>query len=169
MKKLISVSLFFFLLFTVKSFSQTAGEKKGWSKEDRLEFITSCIGTAKSGMSEDSARHYCLCMLDRVQAKYSTAEEAGKLTAEELASPAWKKIIQDCLTGQWNSTERSEFITSCIDAAKAGIGEERAKAYCECMLYKVEKRYPKAADAARLTGEELAKPEWKKALQDCLQ
>ena len=120
-------------------------------------------------MSEDSAKHYCQCMLVEIESRYPDAAEAGKLTAEQLASPAWKKIIQDCLSGQWSTDDRSEFITSCVNAAKAGIGEQKAKTYCDCMLYKVERKYPNSADAAKLTAQELEKPEWKKNLQECLQ
>jgi hypothetical protein len=168
MKKTILPALLIFLAFSGNVIAQPPSEQLGWSKADRTDFVTSCIGTAKAGMSEDSAKHYCLCMLEKIESKFPNPADAGKLTAEQLASPEWKKIIQNCLTGQWTTDERSEFVTSCVNAAKEGIGEEKAKKYCDCMLYKVEKKYPNAADAAKLTAQELEKPEWKKALQECL-
>jgi len=172
MKKIIVFPLFLILLLTQAVFSQqppTPGEKKGWSKEEKLEFINSCIGTAKEGMSVDSARHYCMCMQEKIEAKYPVAEDAAKLTSEDLNSPEWKREIQNCLAGHWSDKDRSAFLGSCIDVAKGGMSESKAKSYCECMLYKVEKKFPDSADAAKLTGEELAKPEWKKAVQDCMQ
>lgn len=64
--------------------------------------------------------------------------------------------------------ERSGFLSNCIASAKDGVGEEKAKTYCECMLYKIEIRYPDPADADKLTAEKLSSPEWKKIIQGCL-
>jgi hypothetical protein len=45
---------------------------------------------------------------------------------------------------------------------------EKAKNYCECMMFKVEKKYPSPADAGTITKEDLQSPEWKKIIQSCL-
>lgn len=119
-------------------------------------------------MSVDSARHYCTCMLEKVEKMYPVAADAAKITAADFETPTWKKMIRECLTGQWGSKDRSDFMTNCVDAAKASLGESKAQSYCECMLYKVEKAYPIAADAGKLTAEVLAQPEWKKKVLDCL-
>jgi hypothetical protein len=145
------------------------GEKKGWPSAERNGFITECINSAKAGMSEDSARFYCWCMQEKVEKKYPTIEEASKLTAEEMGSPEWKKEINACLSGGgWKNADRSGFLTNCIETAKAGIGAEKTKTYCECMLFKIEQRFPDPAEAGKLTAEMLNSPEWKKIAQGCM-
>jgi len=146
------------------------GEKKGWPSSERYAFITECIKSARKGMSEDTARFYCYCMIFKMEEKYPTVEEAASLTEEKLMSPEWQKEIQACLQGYWNSMDRNAFIKDCISSAKEGLGEEKAKNYCECMLYKVETRFPDPGKAAtELTEEKLNSTEWKKIIQSCLE
>ena len=163
MKKIIGV-FFIGCIFTVKSVAQ-----KSWTAADRGPFIEECVKAAKSGMSEDSAKYYCYCMLEKVEEKYPDPAEAGKLDESAFNSPEWKKIIAGCLGGYWNNKDRNDFMSSCTEVAKASIGEEKAKAYCECMMYKIENRYPVYADATKITAEQLQSPDWKKIIQSCLQ
>jgi hypothetical protein len=170
MKKIIGY-LLVSILFVGNSFAQAGGEpkKKGWPSVERYGFITSCIQEAKNNMSEDSARFYCYCMQDRVEKKYPAIEEASKITEADMQSAAWQKDIKKCLGGFWTTADREAFLSNCISSAqKDGIGEEKSKSYCECMLYKVEVRYPNPLDAGKLTPEVLAMPEWKKILKGCL-
>jgi hypothetical protein len=151
-------------------FAQQAGENKGWPSAERYSFISSCINTAKSSMSEDSARFYCYCMQEKVEIKYPTIEIAATITEDDMNSPAWQKDIKVCLAGFWSTEERETFLSNCKSSATAGgISEERSKSYCECMLYKVEVRFPNPLDAEKLTPEVLATPEWKKILKGCLE
>lgn len=53
----------------------------------------------------------------------------------------------------WTDEARKNFISSCIENAKA-LGEEKARKYCECMLPKVEARYPNPLDTGKMTMEE---------------
>jgi hypothetical protein len=170
MKKIIFY-LLVSIFFVNNSFAQAGGDPKmkGWPSSERYAFITSCIQEAKANMSEDSARFYCYCMQDRVEKKYPTIEEASKITEADMQSAAWQKDIKECLGGFWESAEREAFLSNCISSAqKDGIGEDKSKSYCECMLYKVEMRYPNPLDAQKLTTEVLATPEWKKVLKGCL-
>jgi hypothetical protein len=171
MKKVIP-TLLVSILFVNVSFAQEAGEpqKKGWPSVERKGFITECIKSAKVSMSEDSARSYCFCMLEKVEKKYPTIEEAAKITAADMQSPEWKKDVKDCLASisKWSATDRSDFLSECIKSAKAGMSEEKAKTYCECMMFKFEKKYSNPNDAAGITEETLKSPEWKKLIQDCL-
>lgn len=169
MKKLQFSTLLIGVLFAGNLFAQEAGEKKGWPSAERYSFISECIKEAKSGMSEDSARFYCYCMQELIELKYPAIEDVAKITKDELNSEAWKKEIAGCLSGFWGTSEREEFLSECIGSAKiAGVNEEKAKSYCECMLYKVEKMYPDPLDAGELTSEKLESPEWKKIIQSCL-
>jgi len=172
MKKM-SSSLLLLLFFCINnSFAQDSTAKKGWTPADRSDFITNCVRTAKVNLGEDSARSYCYCMQEKIEKKYPIVADAGKVTAEDMSTPEWKKEIKDCLTmnSTWTAKERSGFISDCIGSAKAGgLEEQKAKGYCECMLYKIEKKYPSSAEAsAAITAEVMQSPEFKKWIQDCL-
>jgi len=162
----------FLLIFLIagKVAAQDSTAKKGWPAIERANFITSCINSAKVNLGEDSARLYCYCMQEKVENKYPSIEDAAKLTAEDMSSPEWKKEIQDCLTitSTWTSVDRSSFLTSCISTAKSGLGEQKAKSYCECMLFKMEIKFPLIADFTKITKETMQTPEFKKMANDCL-
>lgn len=119
-------------------------------------------------MSEDSARLYCYCMQFKIEAKFPTIEEAAKITADDMQSPEWKTEINSCLSiATWNTAYRADFLSECITEAKKNIDEQKAKTYCECMLVKVQLKYPSMTDAAKLTAETLNSDGWKKLIQDC--
>jgi hypothetical protein len=142
---------------------------KGWASSERASFISECTRTAKASMSEDSARHYCYCMEEMMEIKYPNSGDAGKITKEELQSPEWKKLINNCLTeSHWNTKNRESFLSDCVNSAKTNLGDTKAKSYCECMLFKVEQHYPNPQDAGKLTPEVLASPEWKRIVRGCL-
>lgn len=165
MKKIIALCLL--ICFSGMVSGQT-GETKGWPSAERYAFITECIKSAQKGMSEDTARFYCYCMQFRVEEKYPDIAKAG--TGLDLETPEWRKEIETCLAGFWETKDRNGFLAECINSAKGGLGEVKAKNYCECMLYKVEVKFPVATDAtAQLTAETLGTPEWKKIIQSCLE
>lgn len=58
--------------------------------------------------------------------------------------------------GSWTQIEKDAFIKTCIPQAQqsGNMDAARAKEYCECMLGKVEEKYPKALEAAGLTATE---------------
>lgn len=169
MNKILFALLFISLLFTSKSFAQPPGEKKGWPSADRYAFISECIKTAKASLGEDSARFYCYCMQFKVEAKFPTVAAASSITAEDMQTPEWQKEIKNCLAGFWATNNREAFLSNCIETAqKGGLSKEKSKNYCECMLFKIEIRFPNPADAEKLTPEKLSSPEWKKIIQGCL-
>ncbi len=169
MKKALLLSMVTLMVLHVSVSAQT-GEKKGWPSAERYGFISECIKTAQKAMSEDTARFYCYCMLFKMEEKHPTVEEAATITEDQLQSEEWQKEIKACLTGYWTGMDRNDFLKECINSAKAGLGEEKAKNYCECMLYKVEVKFPKSSDATeQLTEETLNSPEWKKIIQSCLE
>lgn len=170
MHKKISVILILSFLFTNNLIAQQdTTSKKGWPSEERAAFISSCINNAKASLSEDSARSYCYCMQEKIEKKYPAIAEAEKITAEDLESPAWKKEIEDCLkpASTWGTAERTEFVSNCVTNAKAGLGEEKAKSYCECMLFKIEKKYPNPLDAEKITAEALKSTDWQRLIRTC--
>ncbi|MEQ1677617.1 MAG: hypothetical protein ABL876_12990 [Chitinophagaceae bacterium] len=170
MKKIpVFIVLPILLLAANLSYSQQPGEKKGWPSYERYAFITSCIREARANMSEDSARFYCYCMQEKVELKYPNIELAAKITEAEMESAVWQTDIKSCLGGFWGTEEREAFLSNCIETAeKGGSGTEKAKNYCNCMLFKIETRYPNPLNATDLTPEKLSSPEWKKIIQGCM-
>jgi hypothetical protein len=143
----------------------TTRESK-WTGADRSEFITECVNSAKSGMSEDSAKYYCYCMLTKVEEAYPDPKDIGELDEEALDTPEWVAKIEKCLGGYWPKSAREEFLTSCIKTATPKIGETKAVQYCECMMFKIEHRYPVFTDAINVK-DKLNTPEWKKVISSC--
>ena len=168
MKKQYILSTALFCFFVSIVYCQTGGEKKGWPSNERHTFITECIVTAKKNMSSDSARFYCYYMQEKMEAKYPDFADASKITSKDLASAEWLKEIRSCIGGTWKKSEREEFVTSCINSAKASLGETKAKNYCECMVFKLEKIYPNADDAAKITAEDFKTDYWQKLIKGCL-
>lgn len=162
MKKIVTTTL------SVLFFTFTSLYAQSWSKEDKDNFVASCIDNAKDGLGVDSSKRYCDCMLNIVMAKYPKVEDTNKLTEEELSSPTWQAEIKKCLTMRWPEADRKRFVDGCIGTATKHLGEEKAKQYCNCMLGKMEIKFEKAADADKLTAEDLAKPEWMKLIKGCV-
>jgi len=50
----------------------------------------------------------------------------------------------------WSDKDKTDFTTNCVKGATAGMGEDKAKSYCSCMLDKIEVKYPTATDAGNL-------------------
>ncbi len=63
----------------------------------------------------------------------------------------------------WTADEKNAFMTNCTSKAEPGMGGAAAKDYCACVFEKVEKAYPKAVDAVKLTAVELSQ-----MAQECL-
>jgi hypothetical protein len=59
--------------------------------------------------------------------------------------------------GGWSSAQKDEFVKTCTSAATGGMGEAKAKDYCNCMLPKVEKKYPNPNDAGKMSNEDMTK------------
>lgn len=126
----------------------------GWSKGVRNEFVGSCVHAAPGqNITEASARVYCNCVGDTLEAKY-TDQQFVKESVDR--SPAFNADIQgatkDCAKhiqfatkpGQkgWSSTFRSAFIGSCVGGAtEKGADEKKAEKYCTCMGTALEKGY----------------------------
>ena len=162
MKKISAILILFF--FVSKLNAQTQ-----WTATNRNNFMKSCIPAAKAGMSEDSAKYYCYCMLGKIEVMYPNPADADKVTQAELQTSEWKNMIRACLGGYWTNAQRNEFMSSCINEAKVNIPEAKAKPYCECMMYKIEFRYHNYADTDKLTAEQLSTPEWMKIIKGCLE
>jgi hypothetical protein len=141
--------------------------QNNWTKQDKDDFISSCVENAK-GMGMDSANRYCSCMMNVMMIKYPKTEEMAKLTAKDFETPAMKAEIKKCLTMRWPDADRKRFVEGCIGTAKEHLGEAKAKQYCDCMLGKMEVKFETAAEADNITAEELKKPEFMKMIRGCV-
>ena len=169
-KILFSITILCFCISSVwGQGNATDSAKKSWGQADRSEFISACVNTAKTSMSTDSARYYCYCMQSRVEAKFADPLEAGKLTKDDFNTVEWQKEIKACLGGGiWTKKEREEFISNCVSSAKKnGLSETKAKNYCECTQFKVEKRYPNTADLDKITEDDLKSDLCTKLMANC--
>jgi hypothetical protein len=148
-------------------------------------------------MTEDQAKKYCECMRPKIEAKYPTVAEANKLKASDMQTDEWMNEAKNCLgmgninlnnndgsnpvdntstdvtpTGDnadgWTSAERTRFVEDCYGEAKSGMGEDKARSYCECMQPKLEAKYRSFAAANRITQAELQSEEWLKEVRACL-
>lgn len=70
-------------------------ESKKWSDEDRTSFVRNCMSTAINQFQNDSAvaSTYCTCMLEKVEAKFKSDDEANeKMTIKEA-----NEMAKECL------------------------------------------------------------------------
>lgn len=57
----------------------------------------------------------------------------------------------------WPEVERKGFVSSCVrQAVNGGMDRSKATTYCECMLEKMETKYPDIQDAAKLTENDIS-------------
>lgn len=68
------------LVMTIMMISCKGG---GWSKAEKDAFVDNCVPGASENPEID-AEKYCNCMLDKVMEKYPKAEDADKVTMEEM-------------------------------------------------------------------------------------
>ncbi len=50
----------------------------------------------------------------------------------------------------WPQKEKDAFTENCVNGAKGTMGDEKAKSYCDCVLGKMEAKYPDAAEAGKV-------------------
>lgn len=57
--------------------------------------------------------------------------------------------LSACNSG-WSSADKEQFVKDCT-AGASSMGAQKAKDYCECMLPKIQKKYPTVAEANKIT------------------
>ena len=76
----------------------TACYYSGWPKQDRLDFLRSCVDEAIS-LGKDKAYSYCSCMLIKLEAVY-TVDEMNQLGEAILQDPRWTAEVKKCLNAK---------------------------------------------------------------------
>lgn len=62
-------------------------------------------------------------------------------------------IQLDKKSTSWTSSQRAEFMSECLPTARKAFGNRKGQRYCECMMNKVESKFPDYS----ISGELLAK------------
>ena len=148
------------ILMVAMALLASRAEAGGWSKQIRGEFIGGCVRAAPGqNITEESAKVYCNCVGDLLEAKYTEQQFVKESTARSAAFDAdIKSTTAQCAKhiafakrpGQkgWSSTFRSAFVGSCVGgAAEKGADEKKAEKYCKCMGNALEKNYDENAFA----------------------
>lgn len=184
MKKILLFAMISGILFSCKNDKGTDDnssksiveyEKQNWSKVNVNAFVKNCVRTAMAGGNDkETATTYCECMQKKVARKYPDAADADKLS---LADQDVKDMIADCRKAAgigtsssdgWSRKDQLDFVNSCVkEAVKGGMEELDAQSYCDCMQYKLEKKYPDSGDPELLTLDSES-PAMKQMAKDCL-
>jgi hypothetical protein len=65
-----------------------------WGKSDRFAFLENCVTNAKIKMGEEKAKEYCSCVLELVEAKYTSAVDAANIDLKDMFEMA-KSCMQN--------------------------------------------------------------------------
>lgn len=70
-------------------------DRKGkWGKSDRFAFLDNCVSNAKAKMGDIKAKEYCSCVLELVEAKYTSAADAANIDLKDMFDMA-KSCMQN--------------------------------------------------------------------------
>lgn len=65
-----------------------------WGKSDRFAFLENCVTNAKIKMGDEKAKEYCSCVLELVEAKYTSAVDAANIDLKDMFEMA-KSCMQN--------------------------------------------------------------------------
>lgn len=75
--------------------------------------------------------------------------------------------LTQCKSKGWSDAQKKTFLDPCKKGAATAMGEDKAGAYCDCVLGKIMAKYPNASDMEKLKGDE-ATEVGKTAGMECL-
>ncbi len=87
----------FVLLMVVSLLIYSCGQK-GWSEQEKKDFIKGCVKSNKGRISEEASKEGCECMLNKIMKKYPTmiaSQEMSKEEIKKLAASCWGNIIKN--------------------------------------------------------------------------
>ncbi|HEU4901456.1 MAG TPA: hypothetical protein VFT06_01660, partial [Flavisolibacter sp.] len=117
--------------------------------------LTSCDNAAKKKNKSDSESEETARLKKPLKEEETSEEDSRTVTHQNADAKAGTKTESTSYASGWPSTEKNMFMSTCVDKAKAGMGETQAKNYCSCMLEKIEEMYPNATDATKLDQEKM--------------
>ena len=85
------------------------------------------------------------------------AQAKPKVIVKKTATQQKVKVVTtDTISlgnGNWTAAEQKSFVNSCVRSSN--MGDAKGTAYCNCMLSKLMKIYPKASDASAMSQEKM--------------
>ena len=124
---------------------------KGWSEGNKQAFIKSCIADNRTAIGDDKVNAYCACMQQKVQNRYPDYHDADKLTMSQNLV-----ITDSCAPPGWSSDEKAIFMNSCSETrVSMGDNKEEANVYCDCMMQKIQSKYPDVNKTGNIPNEEM--------------
>ena len=84
--KIITFGMFFLLVLATYSCGES--KPKGWSDEEKTEFVSSCAKANKGAVSDEKAKELCTCMLDKMVAQYPTMIASQAMSVDEIKAIA---------------------------------------------------------------------------------
>jgi len=126
-------------------------DQKGWSEGNKQSFIKSCITDNRSAIGEKQVNQYCDCMQKKVQERYPDYRDADKLTMSQNLD-----ITDACALKGWSDNEKTAFMNSCSETRQSmGDNKEQAVTYCDCMMQKIQAKYPDVTKTGSIPNEEM--------------
>jgi len=124
---------------------------KGWTENNLQSFINTCIEENRVSIGEEKVKQYCQCMQDSVKAQYPNYRDVEKLTMSRN-----QEISNNCLPKGWSADEKTMFMKSCADTRQEmGDTPDQARIYCDCMMRKIQDKYPDITKAGSIPNEEM--------------
>jgi hypothetical protein len=138
------------ILFVLYLFAG-CNDEKGWSERNKQAYISSCVTDNRSAIGEKQVKAYCECMQKRVQEKYPDYRDADKLTMSQNL-----EITNACALKGWSDDEKKVFMNSCAETRQTmGDNKEQAATYCDCMMQKIQEKYPDVTKTGNIPNEEM--------------
>lgn len=151
-------------------------DSEDWSSGDVRKFNKECLSDIAKN-NEEFADKFCPCLLNKMQAKFSSYSEMDTKGTEAEG----KRLAEDCIeslglgknnskssSSNWTSADVDLFVNSCVNSAvDRGMKRTQAENYCNCMQEKIEEMYPDTRDAAALNSDAMETPSMKRLVKDC--
>jgi hypothetical protein len=78
------------------------------------------------------------------------SDDEETVTDDESESRSRNNDDEDSGSGSWTSAEQREFMESCVE--KTGFTKSKAESYCDCMLNKLQRKYPKTSSMEKVSN-----------------
>lgn len=139
------------MLFALAAFVLTSCDNLKKDKDEKDE-----TAKMKKPLKDDSEEEEETASKSKNDDEMSEEEDTKTVSRKSDAEESKTASYSD----GWSKENQENFMTTCVDKAKASMGESKATNYCSCMLTKIEELYPNAEEVSKLTMEkttELAK------------
>ena len=129
----------------------SCSEHKGWTESDKRSFIKKCIADNKTAIGEDKVNKYCACMQEKAQQLHENYSDIDRLSMSENLD-----MSNECAPRGWSKSEENVFMTNCTESFISNGGDTaKATPYCDCMMRKIQVKYPDVTKTGSIPNEEI--------------